>query len=31
VRAASRKFIVPLAAPREPWHYTYSPVAVADQ
>ena len=29
VRAASRQFIGPLAAPREPWHYTYTPVAVA--
>jgi hypothetical protein len=25
VTAASRKFIGPLASPREPWHYTYSP------
>jgi len=25
VKAASRKFIGPLASPREPWHYTYSP------
>lgn len=31
VREASRKFIGPLVSPREPWHYTYSPVAVADQ
>jgi hypothetical protein len=31
VREASRKFIGPLASPREPWHYTYTPVAVADQ
>jgi hypothetical protein len=31
VREASHKFIGPLAAPREPWHYTYTPVAVADQ
>ena len=31
VRAASRKFIGPLASPREPWHYTYTPIAVADQ
>ena len=29
VREASRKFIGPLASPREPWHYTYTPVAVA--
>lgn len=25
VKAASRKFTGPLASPREPWHYTYSP------
>lgn len=31
VREASRKFIGPLISPREPWHYTYTPVAVADQ
>jgi hypothetical protein len=31
VREASRKFIGPLVSPREPWHYTYTPVAVADQ
>jgi len=31
VREASRKFVGPLVAPREPWHYTYTPVAVADQ
>jgi hypothetical protein len=31
VRNASRKFIGPLVSPREPWHYTYSPVAVAGQ
>ena len=31
VREASRKFIGPLASPREPWHYTYTPVAVAGQ
>jgi hypothetical protein len=31
VRAASRRFIGPLAAPREPWHYTYSPESVAAQ
>jgi hypothetical protein len=31
VREASRKFIGPLASPREPWHYTYAPVAVAGQ
>jgi hypothetical protein len=29
VRAASRRFVGPLASPREPWHYTYTPVAVA--
>jgi hypothetical protein len=28
VRAASRKFVGPLASPREPWHYTYTPEAV---
>jgi hypothetical protein len=31
VRDASRRFIGPLASPREPWHYTYTPVAVAGQ
>jgi len=31
VREASRRFIGPLASPREPWHYTYSPEAVAAQ
>jgi len=31
VRDASRKFIGPLVSPREPWHYTYTPVAVAGQ
>jgi hypothetical protein len=31
VRAASRRFIGPLATPREPWHYTYSPESVAAQ
>ena len=31
VRAASSRFVGPLAAPREPWHYTYSPEAVAAQ
>jgi hypothetical protein len=31
VRAASRRFIGPLATPREPWHYTYSPETVAAQ
>ncbi|MCX7055059.1 MAG: hypothetical protein NTU56_12785 [Proteobacteria bacterium] len=31
VREASQKFIGPLVSPREPWHYTYTPVAVADQ
>jgi hypothetical protein len=29
VREASRKFMGPLASPREPWHYTYTPEAVA--
>jgi hypothetical protein len=29
VRAASCRFVGPLAAPREPWHYTYEPTAVA--
>jgi len=27
--SASRQFVGPLASPREPWHYTYSPEAVA--
>lgn len=31
VRAASRRFIGPLASPRAPWHYTYAPEAVAAQ
>jgi hypothetical protein len=31
VRTASRRFIGPLASPREPWHYTYTPVAVAER
>lgn len=31
VRAASRRFIGPLATPREPWHYTFSPESVAAQ
>jgi len=31
VRAASRRFVGPLASPHEPWHYTYSPEAVAAQ
>jgi hypothetical protein len=31
VRAASRRFIGPLATPREPWHYTYAPESVAAQ
>ncbi len=31
VRATSRQFIGPLASPREPWHYTYTPVAVAER
>ncbi len=29
VRSASHRFVGPLASPREPWHYTYSPDAVA--
>jgi hypothetical protein len=31
VRTASRQFIGPLASPREPWHYTYTPVAIANR
>jgi hypothetical protein len=31
VRAASNRFVGPLATPREPWHYTYTPDAVAAQ
>ena len=31
VREASSRFIGPLVSPREPWHYTYTPVAIADQ
>lgn len=31
ILAASRQFIGPLASPREPWHYTYTPVAVAER
>jgi hypothetical protein len=31
VRVASQRFIGPLASPREPWHYTYSPETVAAQ
>jgi hypothetical protein len=31
VRSASQRFVGPLASPREPWHYTYSPEAVAVQ
>jgi hypothetical protein len=31
VRAASTRFVGPLATPREPWHYTYTPDAVAAQ
>jgi len=31
VRAASQRFIGPLASPREPWHYTYSPETIAAQ
>jgi len=31
VRAASSRFIGPLATPREPWHYTFAPESVASQ
>lgn len=31
VQAGSRHFTGPLANPREPWHYTYSPAAVSPQ
>jgi hypothetical protein len=31
VRAASIRFTGPLASPREPWHYTYTPTAAAVQ
>jgi hypothetical protein len=31
VRAASHRFIGPLATPHEPWHYTYAPESVAAQ
>ena len=31
VRAASQRFVGPLASPREPWHYTYSPETIAAQ
>lgn len=31
VRSTSRRFIGPLESPREPWHYTYTPEAVAAQ
>ena len=31
VRVASQRFVGPLASPREPWHYTYSPETVAAQ
>jgi hypothetical protein len=31
VRAGSRRFVGPLESPREPWHYTYAPDAVAAQ
>ncbi len=31
VREVSRRFVGPLASPREPWHYTYSPESVAGQ
>jgi hypothetical protein len=29
VRQASSRFVGPLASPREPWHYTFSPLEVA--
>lgn len=31
VREGSNRFVGPLATPREPWHYTYTPDAVAAQ
>jgi hypothetical protein len=31
VRSAGQRFVGPLASPREPWHYTYSPETVAAQ
>jgi hypothetical protein len=31
VHEASNRFVGPLATPREPWHYTYTPDAVASQ
>lgn len=31
VRAGSRHFTGPLANPREPWHYTYTPAATSPQ
>ena len=31
IRSASQRFVGPLASPREPWHYTYSPETVAAQ
>jgi hypothetical protein len=31
VREAGSKFAGPLVSPREPWHYTYTPAAIADQ
>jgi hypothetical protein len=31
VRSASQRFVGPLASPREPWHYTYSPETAAAQ
>jgi hypothetical protein len=31
VRKASRKFVGPLASPKEPWHYTFTPESVAAQ
>ncbi len=30
VHAATDKFVGPLASPREPWHYTYTPDAIVD-
>jgi hypothetical protein len=31
VRAASSRFVGPLASPREPWHYTYVPEALVSR
>jgi hypothetical protein len=31
VREAGKTFRGPLVAPREPWHYTYTPVVIVDQ